>query len=145
MDFKEYIQEKLNEADELDATVNNSGEVLTDLYDVINNLATIFSAMSTEANLNGNKVVPVQCVEIRKKINSINEASKNRDEVFTQKECKDLKTISDNLNTIIKRKIKDLSVEVTERVKKDKERLEKDRAKEQVVEPEADMGNQEQA
>jgi len=138
MDFKEYIQDRLNEADDQELALNNAGEVLTDLYDVINNLATIFSAMSTEGNLNGNKVVPVQCVEIRKKINAINESSKNRDEVFTQKECKDLKTISDNLNTIIKRKIKDLSVEVTDRIKKEKQKLEKQTA----VEPEPDTVDQ---
>lgn len=130
MDFKDYIQEKLNEADDTELVFGNADDVLADLGAIINNLATVFSAMATEGSLNGNKVVPVQCVEIRKKINSVNDASKNKDEVFTDEECRKLKTISTDLKLVVLKKIKEASEIVNKRMKAEQEKAAKQAEKE---------------
>jgi len=130
MDFKDYIKDRLDEADDSELAFSNAGDVLSDMGDIINNLAAIFSAMSSEGSLNGNKVVPVQCVEIRKKINDVNVASKNKDEVFTDEECRKLKTISTDLKIVVLKKIKEASDIVNKRTKAEQEKAAKQAEKE---------------
>lgn len=130
MDFKDYIQTRLDEADDSELAFSNAGDVLSDMGDIVNNLATIFSAMSSEGSLNGNKVVPVQCVEIRKKINSVNEASKNKDEVFTDEECRKLKTISTDLKIVVLKKLREAADIVNKRTKSEQEKAAKQAEKE---------------
>ena len=130
MDFKDYIKDRLDEADDSELAFSNAGDVLSDMGDIINNIAAIFSAMSSEGSLNGNKVVPVQCVEIRKKINDVNVASKNKDEVFTDEECRKLKTISTDLKIVVLKKIKEASDIVNKRTKAEQEKAAKQAEKE---------------
>lgn len=135
MDFKEYIEEKLNEADDVsDLAFNNAADVLSDFEEIISRFADIFSAMSVKGNLNASGDVSRALIDIRKKINAANESSKNKDKVFTDEERKSMKTIADNLRDIIEKKVGALAKNVSERMKKEQEKEAKKAEKEAPVE-----------
>lgn len=141
MDFKEYIEEKLNEADDVsDMAFSNAADVLSDFEDVVSRFADIFSAMSVKGNLNASGDVSRALIDIRKKINSANEASKNKDKVFTDDERKAMKTIADNLRDIIEKKVGSLAKNVSERMKREQEKeAKKAENNVPVEEPEAEV------
>lgn len=135
MDFKEYIEEKLNEADDVsDLAFNNAADVLSDFEEIISRFADIFSAMSVKGNLNASGDVSRALIDIRKKINAANESSKNKDKVFTDEERKSMKTIADNLRDIIEKKVGALAKNVSERMKREQEKEAKKAERESPVE-----------
>lgn len=141
MDFKEYIEEKLNEAEDVsDLAFNNAADVLSDFEEIISRFADIFSAMSVKGNLNASGDVSRALIDIRKKINAANESSKNKDKVFTDEERKSMKTIADNLRDIIEKKVGALAKNVSERMKREQEKEAKKAEKEiPVEEPEPEI------
>lgn len=141
MDFKEYIEEKLNEAEDVsDLAFNNAADVLSDFEEIISRVADIFSAMSVKGNLNASGDVSRALIDIRKKINAANESSKNKDKVFTDEERKSMKTIADNLRDIIEKKVGALAKNVSERMKREQEKEAKKAEKEiPVEEPEPEI------
>lgn len=135
MDFKEYIEERLNEADDVsDLAFNNAADVLSDFEEIISRFADIFSAMSVKGNLNASGDVSRALIDIRKKINAANESSKNKDKVFTDEERKSMKTIADNLRDIIEKKVGALAKNVSERMKREQEKEAKKAERESPVE-----------
>lgn len=141
MDFKEYIEERLNEADDVsDLAFNNAADVLSDFEEIISRFADIFSAMSVKGNLNASGDVSRALIDIRKKINAANESSKNKDKVFTDEERKSMKTIADNLRDIIEKKVGALAKNVSERMKREQEKEAKKAEREfPVEEPEPEI------
>jgi len=140
MDFKSYIEEKLNEAEDVGtAPFSDAADTISNFEEIVSRLADIFADMSVKGNMNASGDVSRALIDIRKKVNAANEASKNKEKVFTDDERKVMKTISDNLRDIIEVKVGKLAKTISERQKREQEKEAKKAEKQSPeTEPEAE-------
>lgn len=140
MEFKDYVYQKLNEEDVApDSSFSNAADVMTNFEEIVTRLADVFSAMSVKGSLNANGDVGRALIDIRKKVNIANDASKSKDKVFTEDEKKAMRIIADNLRDIIEVKVTKLSKTIAERLKKEQEKAAKEAEKNAPPETEEEI------